>query len=146
MTLSRVEEHAAAHSCELEGSDCSDLWTKRRAKIRKEGRVSIIVVICSQSGEPFSGGSEGEVHKVFTSSRERQDGLYPQFIQITSCTFTELDEVINSRGEIGMGVNHRKNLLSRLLLLPCAAGSKSWDLWPPWPYHAGHTRLKRLRS
>lgn len=43
MTLSRVEEHAAAHSCEREGSPCSDLWTKRRAKIRKEGRVNIIV-------------------------------------------------------------------------------------------------------
>lgn len=107
MTLSRVEEHAAAHSCELSGSCCTDLWTKRRAKIKKEGRVSIIVAFALGVVSLFGGG-EGEVRRVLRAAEGGTMGY-------NICPYIYLAHHrtgwSNSRGETGMGIYHAKNLL-----------------------------------
>lgn len=106
MTLPRVEEHAAAHSCELSGS-CTDLWTKRRATIRKEGRVSIIVVFALGVVSLFGEG-EGEVRRVLGAA---EGGMMDYNI----CPYIYLAHHrtgwSNSRGETGMGIYDAKNLL-----------------------------------
>lgn len=134
MTLSRVEEHAAAHSCELSGSCCTDFWTKRRATIRKEGRVSIIVVFALGVVSLFGEG-EGEVRRVLGAA---EGGMMDYNI----FPYIDILHITKPNGVIAGAKPEWVSMMLRIFLSATPTSMAAGSSPRIYGLSCGHTRLK----